>query len=133
MVESPAGIYAQFMATDLPKLLGQRIRDLRTAAGMTQEEFCEATGISQSYLSELENGKTRGAWRSLDKLATRLERVGVDPMELFRLDQPAVPPQVSEAIDLLRTAPAEVQALVLQMLRISTPAAAPGDTTAARG
>jgi transcriptional regulator with XRE-family HTH domain len=37
--------------------LGGAIRHYRTAAGLTQAELAEMTGIQRSYLSELESGK----------------------------------------------------------------------------
>jgi transcriptional regulator with XRE-family HTH domain len=38
------------------KELGQRIRRLRKARGLTQAEFSEMTGLTQGYLSRTEGG-----------------------------------------------------------------------------
>ncbi len=41
--------------------LGAALKHFRTAAGVTQTDAAEATGIGQSYLSSLEGGKFGGS------------------------------------------------------------------------
>lgn len=41
------------------KELGARIRDCRKKCGYTQSQFSEKLGVSPSYMSEIELGKTR--------------------------------------------------------------------------
>lgn len=38
--------------------LGERLKQLRTAKGLTQPQFAQVAGIEQSYLSKLENDKS---------------------------------------------------------------------------
>ena len=38
------------------KIFGRRVRQLRHAAGWTQEELAEAAGITTTYTSDLERG-----------------------------------------------------------------------------
>jgi tetratricopeptide (TPR) repeat protein/DNA-binding XRE family transcriptional regulator len=54
--------------------LGERVRRLRTARGLTQTELAEAR-VSKEYISQIETGKTRPTPQTLDWLA---ERLGVD-------------------------------------------------------
>jgi len=38
------------------EIFGKRLRQLRLAAGWTQEQFAEAAGITTTYTSDLERG-----------------------------------------------------------------------------
>jgi tetratricopeptide (TPR) repeat protein len=55
-------------------LLGQRLRELRLAAGLTQSDLA-AGRFSKEYVSQIERGKTRPTPDTLDWLASKL---GVD-------------------------------------------------------
>ncbi|HSL64738.1 MAG TPA: helix-turn-helix transcriptional regulator [Gaiellaceae bacterium] len=55
--------------------LGDRLRQLRVAAGMTQSELA-GDRFSKEYVSQIERGKTRPTKETIDWLALRL---GVDP------------------------------------------------------
>src|SRR5712691_4055110 len=55
--------------------LGERLRQLRVAAGMTQTELAGAR-FSKEYVSQIERGKTRPTPETIEWLAQRL---GVDP------------------------------------------------------
>jgi tetratricopeptide (TPR) repeat protein len=54
--------------------LGERLRQLRVAAGLTQSELA-GTRFSKEYVSQIERGKTRPARETIEWLA---ERLGVD-------------------------------------------------------
>src|SRR5580765_1783828 len=58
--------------------LGERVKALRLAAGLTQTELAEGR-FSKDYVSQIERGKTRPTAETLDWLA---ERLGVDPAYL---------------------------------------------------
>ena len=55
--------------------LGERLRQLRAAAGMTQTDLA-GDRFSKEYVSQIERGKTRPTRETIDWLAQRL---GVDP------------------------------------------------------
>jgi tetratricopeptide (TPR) repeat protein len=55
--------------------LGERLRELRVEAGMTQTELA-GERFSKEYLSQIERGKTRPTRDTIEWLA---ERLGVDP------------------------------------------------------
>jgi len=55
--------------------LGERLRSLRVAAGLTQSELA-AGNFSKEYISQIERGKTRPTEATLALLA---EQLGVDP------------------------------------------------------
>ena len=55
--------------------LGERLRQLRVAAGLTQSELA-GERFSKEYVSQIERGKTRPTRETIEWLAVRL---GVDP------------------------------------------------------
>src|SRR5437867_13427642 len=58
--------------------LGERVRRLRNARGLTQSELADAR-VSKEYISQIETGKTRPTQHTVAWLA---ERLGVDPFYL---------------------------------------------------
>src|SRR2546423_15456756 len=55
--------------------LGERLRQLRVSAGLTQSDLA-GERFSKEYISQIERGKTRPTTETVEWLATRL---GVDP------------------------------------------------------
>jgi tetratricopeptide (TPR) repeat protein len=66
--------------TSTANRLGERLRHLRVAAGMTQTDLA-GDRFSKEYVSQIERGKTRPTRETVDWLALRL---GVDPNYLER-------------------------------------------------
>src|SRR5436190_13259133 len=54
------------------RVLGQRIRQLRIRKGMTQQDLA-GEDYSKSYISAIEQGKTRPSLEALQRMASRLE------------------------------------------------------------
>ena len=55
--------------------LGQTIRAIREAQGLSQKEVAEAAGIDQSYLSMIESGQRRNpGMRIVSRLAQALQK-----------------------------------------------------------
>jgi len=52
--------------------LGEAIREVRKARGMTQEEVADAIGVGVNYLSLLENGRRGVSTATLNKLGRAL-------------------------------------------------------------
>ncbi|RDI44053.1 helix-turn-helix domain-containing protein [Falsibacillus pallidus] len=50
--------------------LGERLKSLRKSAGLTLAQLKDATGLSVSYLSDLERGRTNPSVKTLNKLAS---------------------------------------------------------------
>lgn len=58
------------------------LRALRNARGWTQDQLGDlAGGMTQGYVSRLENGRVDPSWRTIDRLAKVLQ---VDPGDLVR-------------------------------------------------
>ncbi len=69
------------MAKDICILVGQRIRDLRTAKGWTQTYLSIHAGVGRNYISDVELGKKEIGLRNLQLLAQSL---GVKTENLVR-------------------------------------------------
>ena len=52
--------------------LGWRIKKLRTAKKMTQEDLEEASGLDRTYISDIERGNRNPSYTGLMKLAQGL-------------------------------------------------------------
>lgn len=63
------------------------IRDMRLKLGMTQKELAEEMGLSQSYISKLENfGYFRDAHPSIDVIEDFGKRLNCCPFLLMKID-----------------------------------------------
>jgi transcriptional regulator with XRE-family HTH domain len=61
--------------------LGQRVLELREAAGMTQEQLAHAAGLHWTYIGQIERGKRNPTYKNVRKLAKGL---GIDTAKLLR-------------------------------------------------
>jgi len=60
---------------------GQRLRELRRARGLSQEELPFRAGLHRTYVSSAERGQRNVALVNLEKLSNALE---IDIADLFR-------------------------------------------------
>ena len=65
---------------DIRALVGRNVARLRKERELRQEPLSEVSGFTQSYLSQIENGRVNLTLLSLNGLA---EAFGVHPSELF--------------------------------------------------
>ncbi|MEQ4451146.1 MULTISPECIES: helix-turn-helix domain-containing protein [Kosakonia] len=65
-------------------LLGQRVRTLRTQAGLSQEGFAEKCGLDRTYISGIERGIRNPTLEILYILATALH---TELTTLFTFDE----------------------------------------------
>src|SRR6478672_10382831 len=65
--------------------LGERLRAIRQVRRRTLKEIAGAAGISESFLSQLERGRTNATIATLQRLATAL---GIDVSDLFGAQSP---------------------------------------------
>ena len=68
------------MSEELRKRVGQRIRELRRALHVTQEDLAAKADMSAKHLGEIERGKEN---LSLDYLARLAQSLKVEPFELL--------------------------------------------------
>ena len=67
------------MAT-IQKQFGERVRDLRLAKGLSQEELAFRAGVHRTYLGGIERGERNPALKNIAEIAKAL---GVTLSELF--------------------------------------------------
>ncbi|MEQ1761076.1 MAG: helix-turn-helix transcriptional regulator [Vicinamibacterales bacterium] len=69
------------MRNDLPRLIGTRVRELRQAAGISQEELAERADLHRNYISSVERGQRDVGVGALHRIATAL---GTSLAEFFK-------------------------------------------------
>lgn len=77
--------------------MGRRIRELRIAAGLTQEQLGELVGLQKSAVAKYENGKTENMKRNVIQSMAKV--LGVSPSYLmgFEDDTPYyIDPEAAE-------------------------------------
>ncbi|TCM99383.1 transcriptional regulator with XRE-family HTH domain [Paenibacillus sp. BK033] len=91
--------------TEILKLVGARLRDLRKLRGLSQEQLGELAGFHFSYIGTVERGQANITLLNLEKLAKALD---VDEYQFFSYTE-SLPnfelegrePIVGELIDLI--------------------------------
>ena len=69
--------------TNLRQKFGARIRQLREAAGYSQEAFADVCGYARSYMSRIERGQGNPSLDAIEVFASALK---IDVTELFQGD-----------------------------------------------
>lgn len=100
------------------KLLGDRIRILRKAQGLTQQDLGEKTGLNYKFIGEIERGNQNPSIKVLIKIADVLD---IEFMELFRIreelsDRDEILKAIAKTIEKM---PDESLKTVLQLLRLA--------------
>ena len=67
--------------SDPRKLIGQRVRDLRVAKGLSQEKLAECADIHRTYIGDVERGQRNIALINMNRIALAL---GVPLSSLIR-------------------------------------------------
>lgn len=66
--------------SDIAKILGKRIRNYRTNAGLSQEKLAELAMCHTTYIGQIERGEKNATIESIEKIALAL---GVSLSKLF--------------------------------------------------
>jgi transcriptional regulator with XRE-family HTH domain len=74
---------AKSPAEDMRARFGRRVRELRTARGLSQEAFADACGLHRTYIGGIERGERNLSLENIGKIA---EALGVTLSELTALD-----------------------------------------------
>ena len=75
---------------DKAKLFGRRVRAVRRAAGVTQEEAAERAHLNGKYLGEIERGEKRPSFEVILTLARTLR---TSPATFFDFDREEIDPK----------------------------------------
>jgi transcriptional regulator with XRE-family HTH domain len=63
---------------DIQKVVGERIKKIRKAKGLRQDDLSERSGLNRAHLYRLENGRQSMTLRTLKVIADSLEVKVVD-------------------------------------------------------
>jgi transcriptional regulator with XRE-family HTH domain len=101
-------------------LLGRRIRTLRTAKGLTQQELGYRADVDYKFVGEIERGNMNPSFKVLVKIATTLD---VELPEILRFEQEISDQKELESriAKIVKTLSIEKLQNVLMLLRIIYP------------
>jgi len=98
--------------------IGDRIKEIRTKKGMTQEQLCEKAHISKGFLSDIENDKRNIGAQKLLEIANALGGASVDyllkgEVAVYPLNQEVtIPSDLSKAAEDLKLSYSETLELL---------------------
>jgi transcriptional regulator with XRE-family HTH domain len=78
----------------LLKSLGQRIRELRTEQGYSQEAFADKCGVHRTFMGTIERGESNLSFQNIYRVATHL---GLSLSTLFQGLEKCVTEQAGQA------------------------------------
>lgn len=58
--------------SDILRKFGQRVREMRNGAGLSQEAFANLCGLDRTYISGIERGNRNVALRNIEVIAKSL-------------------------------------------------------------
>jgi transcriptional regulator with XRE-family HTH domain len=102
--------------SDLPKLIGERIRKYRKEKGLSQEELAHLANLHTTYIGQLERGEKNATLGSVEKVANAL---GIPLENLFRSIHSNPDSQeytLSRIVTCLQTRSIEDQKIFLKLL-----------------
>ena len=62
----------RIIMSNIAKVLGQRIRNYRTANGLSQERLAELSGCHPTYIGQIERGEKNATLESIEKISIAL-------------------------------------------------------------
>ncbi|MCX7883453.1 MAG: helix-turn-helix domain-containing protein [Caloramator sp.] len=76
--------------------IGKKLRELRIKYNYSTIKLARASGVAQSYISDIEAGKSNP---TIDKLNKILSVYGVSLSDFFIEDKPSLSPELKELLD----------------------------------
>jgi len=68
------------MRDEILRLFGERLRELRTERGLSQERLAELAGLDRNYIGQIERAERNVALVNIVRIAKALE---AEPAEMF--------------------------------------------------
>lgn len=102
------------LVLDDRRALGERIRQLRTLLGLSQEALAERSGLHPTQVQRIEQGKLDPRLSTLGSLSRGL---GIDLSDLMRLGSRSGSTPTDQLVHLLTGRPIGDQQLVLEVAR----------------
>lgn len=104
------------MSTEIRTLFGRRLRSLRTARSLTQQELGDKASLSFKYLGAIERGEENPSLKVIGRLADALE-VAPRDMLVFEHEETAPAALKKQLNRLLREADASSLQQAVKLLR----------------
>ncbi|MDO6353974.1 helix-turn-helix domain-containing protein [Caloramator sp. CAR-1] len=76
--------------------IGEKLRNLRLKYNYSTLKLARAAGVAQSYISDIEAGKSNP---TIDKLSKILSVYGISLSEFFAEDEPQLSPELKQLLD----------------------------------
>jgi transcriptional regulator with XRE-family HTH domain len=93
--------------------IGQAIKKIRTEQKISQGEFAEKCGLSQTSMSQIESGKKRPSVSNLKKICEVLD-IPETILYLYGMEESDVPEQKREVFNLLYPT---VEDIIMKLVR----------------
>jgi transcriptional regulator with XRE-family HTH domain len=68
------------MRDEILRLFGERLRELRTERGLSQETLAELAGVDRNYIGQIERAERNVALVNIVRIAKALK---IEPAEMF--------------------------------------------------
>jgi transcriptional regulator with XRE-family HTH domain len=102
--------------TEIAKLLGERIRNIRKEKGLSQEQLGESAGLHEKYIGQVERGEKNLSIDSLYKISHGLN---LTLEELFRSLDPIIrEDDLGELLELLNNRPKTDHTMILKIAKV---------------
>jgi len=107
------------MTSSFLRLVGERVRTLRKAKGLTQEALAEKAGIHYSYISGIENAGRNISLETLEKIILALDVVPIEVFQFHELGFEGSHTDKKDALDAINSLLAErTESEVLMTFRL---------------
>lgn len=101
--------------TDNKYKMGQKIKEIRKTAGVTQEIFSEKIGIEPSSLSNIENGKSYPSMQTVLKI---MEEYNISPDKFFDFEYLANEIDLEkQMIEIIKKQPINTKRIMYKILK----------------
>ncbi|MCG2611795.1 helix-turn-helix domain-containing protein [Flavobacterium sp. SM15] len=94
--------------------LGTVIKDIRKQKGQTQTEFASLCGITQTYLSQIENNSKEPNLSTLKEISSRLD-IPLPILFFLSLNEDDISPEKRKAFEIINPS---VKSLVNEFFRV---------------
>lgn len=94
--------------------LGKRIRDIRMAKNVTASWLASKIGVSQSFISGIENGTKKCSFDNLEKICSAL---GITLTDFFNYEQTELPPDLSQLLQEAKKLTPEQRKKLIEFIR----------------
>ena len=102
--------------SNIAKILGQRIRNYRTAKRLSQEKLAELAGCHHTYIGQVERGEKNVTVESIEKISTALNVSLSKLFEKFGAEEDATHSIPLECYELILAKPKAEQEQILRIL-----------------